>query len=55
MARCPRGARARRRVRAVWVLVSSTKTNCAGLSVAISVRQTARAASSRSLAISDFF
>ena len=54
-ARSPRGARARRRVSAVWVLVSSTKTRSAGLSVAASSRQAARAASSRSAAMSDFF
>ena len=54
-ARSPRGARARRRVRAVWVLVSSTKTRSAGVSEAASSRQAARAASSRSAAMSDFF
>ena len=54
-ARSPRGARARRRVIAMWVLVSSTKTKSAGLSAATSSRQAARAASSRSAAMSDFF
>ena len=52
--RAPR-ARARRRVIAVWVLVSSTKIRSAGLSAAASSRHAVRAASSRSAAMSDFF
>ena len=54
-ARSPRGARARRRVSAVWVLVSSTKIRSAGLRVAASSRHAVRAASLRSVAMSDFF
>src|SRR3954471_20188704 len=55
MARCPRGARARRRVMAVWVRVSSTKMRSAERSRAAASRQAVRAASSRSVAIRDFF
>ena len=39
----------------VWVLVSSRKTTCAGSRAAASSRHCVRAASSRSVAIRDFF
>jgi hypothetical protein len=55
MARLPRGARARSRVKVVGVAVSSSKTKRCGATAAIVARQAARAASSRSLAIRDFF
>ena len=49
------GAPARRRVSAVWVLVSSTKTRSWDRRAATASCQADRAASSRSVAISDFF
>ena len=55
MARSPRGARARSRVRLVGVAVSSRKTKRCGATAASSARHACRAASSRSAAISDVF
>jgi len=54
-ARCPRGAQAYSGVMRVCVPRSSTKTNRPAGMAAVSSRQRVRAASSRSLAISDFF
>ena len=55
MARSPRGARARSRVKLVGVAVSSRKTKRCGATAASPSRHAARAASSRSAAIKDFF
>jgi hypothetical protein len=55
MARCPRGARARSRVKVVGVAVSSRKTKRWGAIAAIAARHAWRLVSSRSAAISDFF
>jgi hypothetical protein len=52
--RWPRGARARSRVKAVWVLVSSTNTRSSGTTAAVSVRQASRRRSLRSVAIGLF-
>ncbi len=54
-ARRPRGARARRRVSAVWVLVASGTSGPAGARAAAPSRQAARAASSRSPALGVLF
>ena len=55
MARVPRGARARSRVKVVGVAVSSRKTKRCGAVAATAARQIWRLPSSRSVAISDFF
>ncbi len=49
------GAQPYSRVKAMWVPLSSTKTNCSGSRWATASRQAVRAASSRSLAASAFF
>jgi hypothetical protein len=55
MARSPRGARARSRVKVVGVAVSSRKTKRCGATAAMAARHACRLVSSRSVAIRDFF